>query len=283
MGEDRVLTRRALLVGVGAAGGAGAMFAAMGALGLAPDSQTKDFVPPRPSDFSLSGRAAAKVVILGGGVAGLACAYELGKAGYDCTVLEAADRAGGRNRTVRGGDRLTELDGETQTAEFEEGTYFNAGPGRIAPWMVTLDYCRELGVPIEMFVNNNASAYVYTQGMTAPIRSRTARADLYGYVAELLAKATDAGALNQRLTKDDRERLSEFLRHFGDLGPDLGYNGSTRRGFETYPGVGDGIPIPAPSSSRTCSPRARAGRSPWTSATNRPPPCSSRWVGWTRS
>ncbi|MFF5212375.1 flavin monoamine oxidase family protein [Streptosporangium sp. NPDC000396] len=244
------MTRRALLVGVGAAGGAGAMFAAMGALGLAPDSQRKDYVPPQPSDFTLSGRGAAKVVVLGGGVAGLTCAYELGKAGYDCTVLEAADRVGGRSLTVRGGDRLTETGGETQTAEFGEGIYFNAGPGRIAPWMVTMDYCRELGVPIETFVNNNASAYVYTRGMTAPARARTARADLYGYIAELLAKATDAGALNRRLTKDDRERLSEFLRRFGDLGPDLAYHGSTRRGFQTYPGVVDGVPTGSPPSLR---------------------------------
>lgn len=145
------MTRRALLVGVGAAGGAGAMFAAMGALGLAPESQERAFVPPRPSDFSLSGRAAAKVLVLGAGIAGLTCAYELGKAGYDCTVLEAADRVGGRNLTLRGGDRLTETGGETQTAVFQEGTYFNAGPGRIAPWMVAMDYCRELGVPIETF------------------------------------------------------------------------------------------------------------------------------------
>ncbi|WP_433244308.1 flavin monoamine oxidase family protein [Streptosporangium sp. CA-135522] len=248
MSDSRTMTRRALLVGVGAAGGAGAMFAAMGALGLAPDTQEKAFVPPQPSDFSLSGRGAAKVVILGAGVAGLTCAYELGKAGYDCTVLEAADRVGGRNLTLRGGDRLTETDGETQTAEFEEGTYFNAGPGRIAQWMVTLDYCRELGVPIETFINNNASAYVYTRGMTAPSRARTARADLYGYVAELLAKATHAGALNRRLTGDDRERLAEFLRRFGDIGADLTYRGSTRRGFETYPAVTGGVPIGEPPS-----------------------------------
>ncbi|SFJ72456.1 monoamine oxidase [Streptosporangium canum] len=248
MSESKVMTRRALLVGVGAAGGAGAMFAAMGALGLAPDAQEKDFVPPQPSDFSLRGRAAAKVVVLGAGVAGLTCAYELGKAGYDCTVLEAADRVGGRNLTLRRGDRLPETGGETQTAEFEEGTYFNAGPGRIAQWMVAMDYCRELGVPIETFVNNNASAYVYTGGMKAPARARTARADLYGYVAELLAKATHAGALNRRLTKDDRERLAEFLRRFGDLGPDLTYGGSTRRGFETYPGVTGGVPAGTPPS-----------------------------------
>ncbi|MDF2707018.1 MAG: amino acid oxidase, partial [Nonomuraea muscovyensis] len=99
--DGAALTRRGLLVGIGAAGGAGAMYAAMGALGLAPDEQDKSFTPPRPGDFSLRGRASAKVVILGGGVAGLTAAYELGKAGYDCTVLEARSRAGGRNLTLR--------------------------------------------------------------------------------------------------------------------------------------------------------------------------------------
>ncbi|WP_344860757.1 flavin monoamine oxidase family protein [Planomonospora alba] len=243
------LTRRALLVGLGAAGGAGAMFAAMGALGLAPDSQDTSFTPPQRSDFSLTGRAAAKVVVLGAGVAGLTCAYELGKAGYDCTVLEAAGKAGGRNLTVRRGDRLEELGGLTQTAGFaRDDLYFNAGPGRIAQWMVTMDYCRELGVPLEVFVNNNASAYVHTGGMEAPVRARTARADLYGYVAELLAKAADTGALDRRLTAEDRERLTDFLRRFGDIGPDLTYRGSPRRGFAAYPGAGPGEPLAGPPS-----------------------------------
>ncbi|GGL35137.1 flavin monoamine oxidase family protein [Planomonospora parontospora] len=245
-GTPGALTRRALLVGVGAAGGAGAMYAAMGALGLAPDSQDRAFTPPQRSDFSLTGRGAAKVVVLGAGIAGLTCAYELGKAGYDCTVLEAADRVGGRNLTVRGGDRLTELGGETQTAEFGPDVYFNAGPGRIAQWMVTMDYCRELGVPLEVFVNGNASAYVRTHAMDAPVRVRTARADMYGYIAELLAKAADAGALDRRLTGEDRERLTEFLRRFGDLGPDLSYRGSPRRGFTVHPGHGSGEPLAGP-------------------------------------
>ncbi|SDQ39429.1 flavin monoamine oxidase family protein [Thermostaphylospora chromogena] len=242
------LTRRALLVGVGAAGGAGAMFAAMGALGLAPVEQRTEFTPPQPSDFRLTGRGAAKVVVLGAGVAGLTCAYELGKAGYECTVLEARDRVGGRSLTVRGGDEVPELSGETQRAEYGEDVYFNAGPGRIAQWMVTLDYCRELGVPIEPFINNNASAYVYNTGMKEPVRIRTARADLYGYIAELLAKATDAGALDRRLTEDDKERLVEFLRRFGDIGDKLTYEGSPRRGFAVYPGAKEGTPLgdPAP-------------------------------------
>lgn len=242
------LTRRAFLVGVGAAGGAGAMYAAMGALGLAPEDQPRDYTPPSRSDFALKGKGAASVVILGAGVAGLAAAYELGKAGYDCTILEARDRVGGRNLTLRGGDRLPELSGATQEARFGEGVYFNAGPGRIAQWMVTLDYCRELGVPIELFVNDNSGAYVYTKGMKAPVRARTARSDTYGYISELLAKATRAGALDERLTPTDKDRLLHFLSEFGDIGERYVYTGSERRGFATYPGTGAGVSLGAPPS-----------------------------------
>ncbi|GGK71100.1 flavin monoamine oxidase [Sphaerisporangium melleum] len=256
------LTRRSLLVGIGAAGGAGAMYAAMGVLGLAPSGDTAPvpvvggspapapYVPPQRSDFALRGGRPASVLVLGGGVAGLACAYELGKAGYDCTVLEARDRVGGRNLTLRGGDTLTELPltatapaggaGGLQRITFGEGTYFNAGPARIAQWMVTLDYCRELGVPLEVFVNGNSAAYVLTTGMKTPVRVRTARADAYGYVSELLAKATDEGALDARLTAADKERLLDFLSRFGEIGPSHAYAGGERRGFRVNPGVGPG-------------------------------------------
>jgi monoamine oxidase len=234
--------RRDFLRAVGATGGAGAMLATMGALGLAPSAEAATEAPfraPRPSDFSLSGRAAAKVVVLGGGIAGLTTAYELGKAGYDCTVLEARDRAGGRNFTVRGGDTTTDLYGNRQTARFSSGQYMNAGPARIAQWMITLDYCRELGVPIEVFTNVNADTYLYNEsaGMTAPMRYRTAKADVFGYVTELLAKATDQGALDQALNATDRERLMEFVKDYGDLGSTLDYTGSTRRGYSVWPGA----------------------------------------------
>ncbi|MEO3800896.1 flavin monoamine oxidase family protein [Nonomuraea sp. B1E8] len=244
--EGAALTRRGLLVGIGAVGGAGAMYAAMGALGLAPSEQSKDYVAPRPGDFTLRGKGTAKVVIIGAGVAGLTAAYELGKAGYDCTLLEAREKAGGRNLTLRGGDRLSELNGPAQEVTLGEGVYFNAGPARIAPWMVTLDYCRELGIPIETFINDNAAAYVHTNGRT--MRARTARADMYGYVAEMLAKATNVGALDKAITKDDQERLLDFLRRFGDLGPRLEYEGSSRRGFTKFPAIDGGVLLDAPGS-----------------------------------
>lgn len=247
MGEPSPHTgtsRRTFLRNVGVTSGAGAMFATMGALGLAPDAAAAArhepvFTAPRTGDFTLRGKGAAKVVIVGGGISGLASAYELGKAGYDCTILEARDRTGGRNFTVRGGDSTVDTSGNRQTARFSKGQYMNAGPGRIAQWMNTLDYCRELGVPIEVFTNTNASAYLYNEqaGMKKPVRYRTAKADVYGYVSELLAKATDLGALDKRLTAEDQERLLTFLKSFGDIGSELTYTGSERRGYLSDPGA----------------------------------------------
>ena len=244
--ETGGFSRRGFLRAVGVSGGAGTMFAAMGALGLAPTATaaTPAFSAPSASDFHLTGRKAARVVILGGGVAGLVSAYELGKAGYDCTILEPRSRTGGRNFTARAGTEQTDLFGNSQTARFAEGQYMNCGPARLAQWMVTLDYCRELGVPIEVFTNINADAYIYNEssGMTPgnPMRYRTAKADTYGYVSELLAKATDKGALDQELTAADQERLLAFLEGWGSIGAKtdgFGYTGSTNRGFSTYPGA----------------------------------------------
>ncbi|MCZ9339636.1 amino acid oxidase, partial [Streptomyces sp. TRM76130] len=98
---------------------------------------------------------------------------------------------------------------------------------------------RELGVEIEVFTNTNASALIYNEntGMTAPVQYRTAKADVYGYVSELLAKATDSGALDAELTADDKERLLTFLKSYGSLGTDYTYTGTEHRGFTVDPGA----------------------------------------------
>ena len=44
-----------------------------------------------------------RIVVAGGGIGGMCCAYELMKRGHDVTVLEASGRVGGHVRTVRDG------------------------------------------------------------------------------------------------------------------------------------------------------------------------------------
>lgn len=80
--------------------------------------------PPSTADFAVPRRRPPRVVIVGAGVAGLCVAYELVKAGYSCTLLKAAARAGGRVWTVRDGSRSAELDGTEQRARLADGMYF---------------------------------------------------------------------------------------------------------------------------------------------------------------
>ena len=215
---------------------------------VAPAAEYKvPFDPPRDADFSLRGRANdTTVLVLGAGIAGLTAAYELEKAGYRCEIVEARARPGGRNWTIRGGTTDTDRDGVTQTARFADGLYMNAGPARIPQHHTTLDYCRELGVPIEPFVNANASSYYFNRAdrgasgpLTAkPIRHRAAKADLLGYLSELLAKAVNQGALADELTREDAEAVVELLRALGALGPNDRYVGSERRGYDDPPSAG---------------------------------------------
>ncbi len=61
------------------------------------------------------GKPAAKVVVIGAGIAGLHCAYRLSKAGVDVTLYEAQERVGGRMWTGRGilpGNLQFEIGGE---------------------------------------------------------------------------------------------------------------------------------------------------------------------------
>ncbi len=221
-----VLTRRDFLTRAAAVGGASLVYEGMTGLGL--------LAAPTQTRFDLAGRVSGiRVLVLGAGLAGLTVAYELGKVGYDCRVLEARARPGGRVFTVRRGT-VSEEDGSSQTAAFDDGLYFNAGPMRISHHHeTTLAYCRELQVPVEVFVADSESAYLYqTRSSTLAgrrIRLREARADFDGYIAELLSKALSQAQLDQPLTTDDREKLLAYLRRLGALDQQRQYRGSPRR------------------------------------------------------
>jgi len=212
-----LMTRRQLLHRLGLVGGSSLVMGTMGAWDLMGDARQ-----PRPA-WQRSGRQAS-VIILGGGLSGLVAGWELGKLGYDCQILEARESVGGLCWTVRRGDSHTEVGGERQVCDFDEGQYFNAGAWRI-PHADTgvLDYCAELGVPLELFVNSTDANFLYEEdperGPLAGrrVRLREVKADLWGSITELLAKAVDQGQLDVPLTPEDRERLVTFLVQAGYL------------------------------------------------------------------
>lgn len=234
------ISRRSFLYRLGAAGGGGVAYAAMTTLGL---SATAATAAPALSAQTGAGRS---VVILGAGVAGLVSAYELERAGFKVTVLESRDRLGGRNWTLRSGDKVEMVGEETQTVGFSEGVYMNAGPARIPSHHEgLLSYCRKLGVPLEVEINVSRSAYLAPEG-TAPIQMRQGINDTRGYVSELLAKAINKGALDAELTVEDREKLLPFLRAYGDLDETMSFKGTERSGFAQVPGAADQFGVGRP-------------------------------------
>ncbi len=232
-----VKTRRDFIRRVGEVGGFSGAFATMQSLGLLEATASARPIPDLAQDFGKG----IKIAILGGGIAGLVSAYEMGKAGFDCTVLEARERPGGRNWTVRDGTTVEFTDGSRQIANWETSSYFNAGPARLPSiHKAILSYCKELGVELEVEVNSSRSALLLNDNAFGgrAVEHRQAINDTRGHVSELLAKCINQNALDQELTKDDRERMLAFLRSYGDLKADFDYRGSSRSGFARYPGAG---------------------------------------------
>src|SRR6202163_214253 len=236
-------TRRNFLTQVGRAGGFGAAYTIMQSLGLLPIPASRASVVHLPQTLG-KGKS---VVILGAGISGMVAAWELSKAGYSCTILEARGRAGGRNWTIRNGTRVEMTDGTTQTCSFDEPNYFNAGPARLPSQHQTfLGYCREFGVPLEVEVNSSRSSLLQCASLNGgkPVEQRQVMNDTRGHVAELLAKSLNKRALDEDLTAEDKERMLEFLRKYGDLSPDNFYKGSSRSGYKTRPGAADQVGVP---------------------------------------
>ena len=97
-----------------------------------------------------------RVVIVGGGLAGLCAAYELEQRGHEVTILEAeTSHVGGRARTHR----------------FENGQYGELGAMRIpANHTLTRKYVNQFGLSLRNFVQSNPEAYYYVRGQKIRIK-----------------------------------------------------------------------------------------------------------------
>ncbi len=96
------------------------------------------------------------VVILGGGLAGLAAGYELKKAGHSVTILEARKPAGGRVRTLR---------------SFADGMYAEAGPNSFPQnHAFTFGYATDLNLPLQLAFRIGLDQIAHIRGSRFRIR-----------------------------------------------------------------------------------------------------------------
>jgi monoamine oxidase len=226
------LSRRGFLQLAGAVGGSTAVHRAAMGLGLLPLVAN---ARPRLAD---AGSKPLKVIILGAGISGLTAAYELNRKGHHVEIIEASHRGGGRNLTLRAGDRIDET-GFPQICRFDADPdlYFNAGPARIpGHHHALLDYCKELEVELQPFINDNRNAWVQDDAMLdgKPIRAREYLTDTRGFIAELMAKSLTPEQMLAPMTPADWERMREYVRQFGELDRNFRYLGSSRAGLARH-------------------------------------------------
>ncbi len=74
-----------------------------------------------------------RIAVIGAGIAGLSCAYELQKAGYEVRVFEKNDHVGGR-----------------MSSRTKDGFIFDIGADHLCEWYTEMKkYCAEFGIPWE--------------------------------------------------------------------------------------------------------------------------------------
>ncbi|MDR7156597.1 monoamine oxidase, partial [Sphingobium xenophagum] len=112
--------------------------------------------------------------------------------------------------------------------------------------------CKQFGVALEPFIQLNHAGYIHSSEAFGgkPMRYREVATDFRGHTSELLAKALDAKALDASVSKEDKEKLVEALRHWGLLDEKMAYGSSLRvsgqRGYDRAPGGGtNGAPTPS--------------------------------------
>jgi protoporphyrinogen/coproporphyrinogen III oxidase len=94
-----------------------------------------------------------RYAVVGGGIAGLAAAHDLTKAGHEVVVHEASERVGGKLRTER-----------------FAGVQLDAAPDAfLARRPEALELCRELGLADDLRPPASGSSYIWSRGRLRPV------------------------------------------------------------------------------------------------------------------
>ena len=156
-----------------------------------------------------------RAVVVGGGISGLTAAYELGKAGVDCTVIEARPRTGGILQTDHVNDCVLECGADSFLAS--------------KPW--ALELIRELGLESDVIDSNEALRRTLLahhgkltplpEGLRMMVPTRLLpvwRSGLFSLPTKLRMSLE---VLRRPVTKPDRSVASFVRDHFGQQAVDL--------------------------------------------------------------
>jgi len=151
---------------------------------------------------------AKRVIVIGGGIAGLVAAFELVRQGHEPLVLEAQHRVGGRVRTIR---------------DFAPGLYAEAGAMRIPRVHdLTLAYCDLFGLELRPFVMGNPKTLVFIDGKRMTVAEADANPEKLPFDladhergktwTDLWNEATSE--FREQYEKGGQESLDELLRQY---------------------------------------------------------------------
>jgi monoamine oxidase len=175
-----------------------------------------------------SDRRKQRVIVIGAGLSGLVCTFELVRAGHDVVVLESRRRAGGRVRTIR---------------SFADGMYGEAGAARIPRnHDLTLGYAKEFGLEVGPFYPDKLAMVHFMRGRRVRLGS-DGTADLADYPIETTAqeRALGMGGIAARAIGNLMEELGNPRDPQWPLGPVRQYDSMTWAGFLRERGVSDEV------------------------------------------
>jgi oxygen-dependent protoporphyrinogen oxidase len=152
----------------------------------------------------------SSVVVIGGGIAGLAAAYELSVRGVSFTLLEASERLGGLIRTERVGGFTIDAGADSMLAQ---------KPAALA-------LCNELGLAHRIITSKlPRTAYVYARGKLHPLPSPSVFGipiteqglASYGLLSEpARAEIARLVTVDTQSTEEDESVADFFRRQFGN-------------------------------------------------------------------
>ncbi len=162
-----------------------------------------------------------RVIIIGGGMAGLTAASLLKNAGHQVVIVEGNNRIGGRIYTVR--------------EPFQPGNYLDMGAMRIPDnHKLVMEYIKKFQLPVHVFNNSSPEDLIFTNNVLTTRKEYEANPDILNFpveedekgktALELLLEAVQPFLyLYEQSTPEEREQLEEEYGKYS-IGNFLQYN-----------------------------------------------------------